>query len=49
VARIIIAKEPWSIENGLLTPTLKLKRVEIEKTYDAIVDKSHSESVGWEQ
>lgn len=49
LARIIIAKEPWGIENGLLTPTLKLKRVEIEKTYDAIVDLSHSESVVWEQ
>jgi long-chain acyl-CoA synthetase len=26
-------KEGWSIENGLLTPSLKLKRTELEKKH----------------
>jgi long-chain acyl-CoA synthetase len=31
--KIIIMKEGWSIENGLLTPSLKLKRTELEKKH----------------
>ena len=27
---LVVANEPWSIENGCLTPTLKIKRSRIE-------------------
>jgi long-chain acyl-CoA synthetase len=29
VRRVAIVEEPWTVDNGLLTPTLKLKRAPI--------------------
>ena len=36
---LVIAKEPWSIENGCLTPTMKIKRTKIEAEVAPQVDK----------
>jgi len=36
---LVIAKEPWSIENGCLTPTMKIKRNKIEALVEPDVDK----------
>ena len=33
IKKIIILKDSWSIENNILTPTLKIKRASIEKKY----------------
>jgi long-subunit acyl-CoA synthetase (AMP-forming) len=35
---VVIANEPWSIDNGCLTPTLKIKRAKIEARVAPLVD-----------
>jgi long-chain acyl-CoA synthetase len=51
VEKIIVMKEAWSIENGLLTPSLKLKRTELEKLYLPQFSTwyEHPEVVVWEE
>jgi long-chain acyl-CoA synthetase len=39
LAKIVVAREPWSIENGQLTPTMKIKRAKIEGNVEASVNK----------
>ena len=35
---LVVAREPWSIENGCLTPTMKIKRSRIEAALASQVD-----------
>jgi long-chain acyl-CoA synthetase len=35
---IVVAQEPWSIENGCLTPTMKIKRMRIEAAVEPQVE-----------
>ena len=34
----MIMKDDWTVDNGLLTPTLKIKRHLLEEKYDALIN-----------
>jgi long-chain acyl-CoA synthetase len=42
IRRVAVIHEPWNVENGLLTPTLKLKRAKVMEKYQAEVDKLYA-------
>jgi len=47
---LVIAAEPWSIENGSLTPTMKIKRSRIEAAVAPHVEHwySRTQAVIWQ-
>jgi long-chain acyl-CoA synthetase len=38
VRRVSLTLEPWTVENGMLTPTLKLKRTRVMEKFNAEID-----------
>jgi len=42
VRRATCVLEPWSVENGLLTPTLKLKRPKVMERFNAEIDRMYA-------
>jgi len=38
VRRVTATLEPWTVENGLLTPTMKLKRAKVMEKFNAAID-----------
>lgn len=50
LALLVVVREPWTIENGMLTPTMKIRRAPIEARYRTQVDRFYNEGakVFWE-
>ncbi|WP_303290476.1 AMP-binding protein [Marinobacter sp. SS5-14b] len=50
VAFVVVVREPWTMENGMLTPTMKIKRNVIEDFYNQKMDEwfAQKRKVIWE-
>lgn len=48
LSHVYVARDEWSIENGLLTPTMKFKRDRIEARYADAIEDLGSDRVVWE-
>jgi long-chain acyl-CoA synthetase len=42
VRRVVATRDPWTVENGLLTPTLKVKRERVQKTFGAEIERAYA-------
>ena len=45
---LIVVPDSWSVENGLLTPTLKIKRHLVEGKYHDLIQQPHKEAVSFQ-
>ena len=48
MSNIVIVADEWAIENELLTPTLKLKRSDLEDKYKQLLSQIFPEKIAWE-
>ncbi len=44
LAKLVVVGDPWTVENGMLTPSLKIRRASIESRYGSSVAGWHAES-----
>ena len=47
---LIVLREPWSVENGILTPTMKIRRDVLARRYESLLNDwyQREESIIWE-
>ncbi len=50
VAKVVVVKEAWTIDNGMVTPTMKVKRNAVEERYTDLLQKEIQQrnAVAWE-
>ncbi|AQG81443.1 AMP-binding protein [Spirosoma montaniterrae] len=50
VQKIVVVQEPWTVENNRMTPTMKLKRKEVEKAFASRIEGwyEHKDDFIWE-
>ncbi|MES2886047.1 MAG: AMP-binding protein, partial [Pseudomonadota bacterium] len=50
IAKVVVVKDAWTIDNNLMTPTMKVKRNEIENRYRTLITKEGEKrgQVSWE-
>jgi long-subunit acyl-CoA synthetase (AMP-forming) len=47
MSHLVVTGEPWTIENELLTPTMKIKREQLEAKYAAQIARLDDQAVVW--
>ena len=50
IAKIVVVKGEWTIDNSMVTPTMKVKRDQVEKKYAPLIEQQAQirAKVGWE-
>jgi long-subunit acyl-CoA synthetase (AMP-forming) len=47
LSHVVVAADEWSIENKLLTPTMKIKRDQLEERYAAELSRLGADRIVW--
>ncbi|HLQ01913.1 MAG TPA: AMP-binding protein [Burkholderiales bacterium] len=42
VRRVVATRDPWTVDNGLLTPTLKVKRERVQERFSAEIERAYA-------
>ncbi|HTQ76150.1 MAG TPA: long-chain fatty acid--CoA ligase [Burkholderiales bacterium] len=42
VRRVVACRDPWTVDNGLLTPTMKVRRDRVQKEFSAEIERAYA-------